>query len=118
MNLNQIWAHQIGYFLKIEQHCAKSKEVGSAKMGKVKRSTIENPSTLATLWITTKAGIGQVNDVNDWLALSGSPNGNAVLYLILQTPQLGEELDATTVSENPSSMYNLEVIDGPSFIFS
>ncbi len=117
MNLNKIWAHQIGYFLRAEKKLKKSEDFGSHKMGGVKRSTIENPSTLATLWITDNAGPGEVTNVHDWLALSGSPNGSAVLYLILQSPDLGNPLDFKTVNTDPSSMYTLEVVEGPSFIF-
>lgn len=119
MNLNQIWANQLLYFLKLEAAAAKDKEapLQPAKLHSVKRSQIENPSTLATYWITTKADVGVVDDTDDWLALSGSPNGNALLYLILQSPELGESLDADTLKRDPASLYEIEVTAGPAFTF-
>ncbi|MBC7601392.1 MAG: hypothetical protein H7255_01860 [Ramlibacter sp.] len=119
MNLNQIWANQLLYFLYLESTLAteSSSKRPSRKLHNIKRSQIENPSTLATYWMTSKAGLGLVEDTEDWLALSGSPNGNALLYLILQNPELGEELDAEALKRDPSGLFEIEVTAGPAFTF-
>jgi len=121
MNLNQIWANQLQYFLIRESIALNQQQKtppSSVKLSSIKRSQIENPSTLATFWITTNAGNGHVEDKDDWLALSGSPNGCALLYLILQSPSLGEPLDVKAIKADSTCMYNIEVDDGPALIFN
>jgi hypothetical protein len=121
MNLNQIWAHQLQYFLQLESIAEKIQNP-LGKLSSIKRSQIENPSTLATYWITNKAEDDhkdhKVDDEDDWLALSGSPNGNALLWLILQSPSLGEPLDVEAIKKDPTCMYNIEVREGPTLIFN
>lgn len=121
MNLNQIWASQIAYFYQLEQKDTKYKMAGerNTKLQKIIRSKIENWSSLATYWITDTFGSGgKVADAKDWLALSGSPNGSALLYLILENPELGEPLDAKTIKSDPTSLYDINVEhDGPNFVF-
>jgi len=120
MNLNQIWASQLDYFTLLEAAAKNYKHQGKPKkLHQVKRSKVENWSSLATYWITNGYGTGgNVDDIDDWLALSGSPNGNALLWLILQNPELGEALDAETIEADVKSLYALDIQDeGPYFLF-
>ncbi len=127
MNLNQIWASQIEYFRQLETNDSKydsslkEKAKESPKLKQIKRSKVENWSSLATYWITKcfAAQGGRVTDEEDWLALSGSPNGNAVLWLILQNPELGEAIDPEMLNEEKMDLYDIDVDhSGPYFVFN
>jgi hypothetical protein len=83
------------------------------RIDKVRRSNIENESTLATIWLSSAFSNGGfiVNCADDRVALLGSPNGIGYLQMMINNP---EGIDLSKLIETGQFQINIEVFGSPS----